>query len=387
MVDKCSLILQIHNAENFRDIFGSGVTAAARNDITEGFKIIADTLLDRYHVESDVMSPSFGIWYIVFSIKPSDLPIDTAEQFQSLTRVGQLMIRSLFLENFGASTGVHIDFKLAIMHMPEKSLTTDALDHMKRVLSIYPVTGKPCAAISREEFTRIAERADIDTYLLPIIALPDETIAGYEVLSRGPENSPVRDAADLFGTAEHFGMTEELERICISKALDHCVKLPHPYWLSMNIGPELIANPDFYGFVNQYKYKNIFPRLILELTEHIPIQTSQTLQKAIHRLADLGIHLALDDTGCGFAHLGTVQMLRPRIVKLCMTVTRRITGHPDIQRDVRTIVDRISGLGGYVLGEGVEQREQADIMKKSGVSFLQGYYYSPPQHVKAVLNG
>jgi EAL domain-containing protein (putative c-di-GMP-specific phosphodiesterase class I) len=100
----------------------------------------------------------------------------------------------------------------------------------------------------------------------------------------------------------------------------------------------------------------------------------------------MGIRLALDDTGCGFAHLDTVKMLHPHFVKLCITVTRLLGRNPELEKDIQKTVDIIHDLDGEVVGEGVERKEQAEILKKHNVSYAQGYYYSHPRHFSELFS-
>lgn len=385
-MDRYILVLQLQNPGGFEEIFGASVVLVAQKDITEGFKDIAHRLLGRYDILSDVTSPSFGLWYVLFSIKQSSLPVDVDEQIEALTAAGKQLVRTMLQQSFGMATGTNVDFKLAVMPIPEGLLDPDRINsYIRTSLKAYTSAGKPYAAISRDEFTRIVETRSIEIYLQPIVSLSQETIVGYEALSRGPANSPIHQAADLFGTASHFGLTEGLEMACISKALDWATRLPDSYWIFMNIGPDLIARPSFYDFIAQQHLKALLPRMVFEITEHLPIPAAKRLQRAVQVLKELGIRLALDDAGCGFADLDTVQILRPEIVKLCITVIRRIGRHPHIERDIRNTVDSIAELGGDVLGEGVERREQVVILKDSGVSFAQGYYFGRPRPAKDVL--
>lgn len=100
----------------------------------------------------------------------------------------------------------------------------------------------------------------------------------------------------------------------------------------------------------------------------------------------MGIRLALDDTGCGFADINTVRILRPDVVKLCITITSRLGRHPDIEKDIRNFVAKTENLGGVVLGEGIERKEQAEILKNCGVYLGQGYYHGRPRPIREASN-
>ena len=386
-MNKYILVFQIQNPDNFEDIFGPGVVVVVQQDLTAGFNDILHSLLERYDILSDVTSLSFGQWYVAFSIKQHALSRDIDEQFESLTTAGKQLIRKMLQRNFGMATGTQVDFKLVVLPVSDEIMDADILrSYIRTSLGTHASAGTPYSNIKRDEFINIVDKQGIEIFLQPVVSLLQDKVVGYEVLSRGPLTSPLNRAEVLFGTASHFGLREELEIACISKALNCLEKIPEPYWISMNVGADLMSRPVFYDLISQRHLKTFLPRIMFEITEHLPIPLSETIQKVVKGLKDLGVYLALDDFGCGFSDIVTARILRPNIVKLCITIISRLGRHPQIERDVRYTVDRITRLGGEVLGEGVERREQAEILKNSGVSFVQGYYYGRPSSIKDVMN-
>jgi len=291
-------------------------------------------------------------------------------------------------QNFGMATGTSMDFKLAILSEPEVTSGPGNIDdHIGRSLCGHISAGKPYADMSRYDFAEIIKTHSIETYLQPIVSLSEENIVGYEALARGPLDSPIHQAADLCGTASHFGLREELEMICISKALDCALKLPDSLWISINISPDLVTSPHFHDIISSSQMKDQLHRVIIEITEHLPIPEAVRLQGVVQELEGRGIRFSLDDTGCGFADIDTAKILKAKIVKLCITVTRRIGRHPHITKDIFRIVEQVRELGGEVLGEGVERREQAEVLKKTGVIYAQGYFFGRPKPAENVLKG
>jgi hypothetical protein len=113
-MDTYIIVLQMQDTDIFEGIYGFNVIVETQKDIAEGFSNIATTLLEQYDIQSDVCSPSFGIWYILFSSRKTALPVDFKEQFSSLTTIGNHLIREMLQKDLGMSTGTFIDFKLAI---------------------------------------------------------------------------------------------------------------------------------------------------------------------------------------------------------------------------------------------------------------------------------
>jgi EAL domain-containing protein (putative c-di-GMP-specific phosphodiesterase class I) len=164
----------------------------------------------------------------------------------------------------------------------------------------------------------------------------------------------------------------------VGRALGWGLKLPPPLWIFINISPALIRHPDFFRLATHRDFRALRSRVVLEFTEHLPLEEIDTLQGALKELKELGFRLALDDTGCGFFDLQTARTLRPEIVKLCITVTSRLGRQLGMEQEIRRTADVITGLGGRLLAEGVERRQQAEILLQSGVSLVQGFLYGRP---------
>lgn len=378
--------LQFEDPDGFRDIFGDSVSSMAQDDVVAAYKEITNKLLQHYDILSDVVSPTFGRWYVLFAFKESLMPIDVNEQISALTAAGRQMIREMLQDQFGMATGTNIDFKMAIISLREDSTDAKSINQIiDQAIQSVSAAGSPRSAITRDEFIKIIERREIETYLQPIVSLSQGAVVGYEALSRGPAQSPVHRADLLFSTAVNMGLTQELELACVARALDWAVKVPAQYWLSINIGTAMLNNPAFWDLISREQLKPGLPRLVFELTEHLPIDLAKEMLDAVHNLKARGIRLALDDTGCGFANLFAVETLRPEIVKLCITVISRIGRSRDVAQEIQEIADRIAQLGGSTLGEGVERKDQVEVLKQCGVSLAQGYYFGHPKPAQEVL--
>lgn len=378
--------LQIENADRFIDIFGPNVSSIAWDDIVVGYRQITQKLFQRYHLLSDVVSPSWGRCFIIFATKQSSMPLDMEEQISALTAAGRQLVREILQENLGVATGSHLDFKIIVAPIQNDLRDTQRINEkLNTLFKSLPPISSPFGSITYHEFAKIIERKEIETFVQSIVSLPDEVAVGYEALSRGPSNSAVQGADLLFGTAAHFGLTEKLELLCLEKALKWLVKVPAPLWMSINIGPASLKSPAFPDLIYQHYLKPFLPRLVIELTEHLPVGSAIEFQEIIQNLKRNGIRLSLDDTGCGFFDLDTVEKLRPEIVKLCITVINRIGQGSDILKEIKNAVSKIAQFGGETLGEGVERKEQLDELKQCGVSLAQGYYFDRPRLAEEVF--
>jgi EAL domain-containing protein (putative c-di-GMP-specific phosphodiesterase class I) len=119
-------------------------------------------------------------------------------------------------------------------------------------------------------------------------------------------------------------------------------------------------------------------RMILELTEHLPLGKIDELRPTLDGLRQKGARIALDDTGCGYADLDVAGAIEADIVKLCITVIGRLEEHPQVRVAVAEAVKLAHAQGALILAEGVETEGQARILSDLGVDLAQGWLYGRP---------
>ncbi|MDY6950685.1 MAG: EAL domain-containing protein [Thermodesulfobacteriota bacterium] len=372
--------LQIEDADRFIDIYGPAVSSAAWDDILGAYAPITETILRRDTILSPVVSPFWGRCFRPFALNGRSMPTDRKEQLSALTRAGTRLIREMFQDKLGAQTGGRLRFKTTVTPIQEDYRDIEGINEtLTKLFKTLPSSSYPLSPRSSHRLAGIIENKGVETFVQPVVSLPDERIVGYEALSRGAVDSLLHEADLLFGTAAHLGLTDDLELVCIEKALDWITQIPALLWMSINIGPSLLKSAAFFDLISQERVEPFWPRLVFELTEHLPIESVMELEETVQDLKDRGIGLSLDDIGCGFFDLHTVERFRPKIVKICITVIRRIGRSDDTLAEFNDALRRMAGFGEYVLGEGVEEKAQLDVLKQCGVSMAQGYYFDRPK--------
>jgi EAL domain-containing protein (putative c-di-GMP-specific phosphodiesterase class I) len=124
--------------------------------------------------------------------------------------------------------------------------------------------------------------------------------------------------------------------------------------------------------------------LEIEITESVLMAETETSQRIIERLRQLGVGIAIDDFGTGYSSLAYLKRLRPNQLK----IDRSFVNDADVDSDSRAIVRGVVGLanalGLNVVAEGVETVEQQAFLRESGCHTLQGYYIARPLAVEAL---
>jgi EAL domain-containing protein (putative c-di-GMP-specific phosphodiesterase class I) len=373
------LVMDMLEPGRWADRFGEGVMQEIRKDLGAGFERVSMSLLNRHTIRSEVVCPAFGRWYVSFSLGRGDSLVEEKEQLEALRHAGIHLGRQMLQRKLGEATGSRVNFKMGVIPMGRGKRDRDSVGRrLERTLDSVSTAGRPFDAVSQESFQSLLRKRAFEVFLQPVVSLETREVVGYEALTRGPRNTALRPAARLFGTASRLGLTEALEKACVEIVLDLVWRVPERYGIFVNIGPGLLVDPGFLDRMRSREVREVLHRTVFEITEGLPLLEDDRLRKTVEELTSRGVRFALDDTGCGFASLDAARILRPSIVKLCISVTRRVGRNDRIVREIRDVVGIVEQWSGTVLAEGVEREDQVDLLRCCGVSLAQGYYFGRP---------
>lgn len=128
--------------------------------------------------------------------------------------------------------------------------------------------------------------------------------------------------------------------------------------------------------------------LHLELTEGIFMQDVETAVSIIQALKALGVAVAIDDFGTGYSSLAHLKRFPLDILKIDRYFVKDIPHAPVNEALISSILALSHGLNLDTVAEGVETREQLDILRKLGCQVIQGYFISrpvPAEEIAALL--
>jgi diguanylate cyclase (GGDEF)-like protein len=118
--------------------------------------------------------------------------------------------------------------------------------------------------------------------------------------------------------------------------------------------------------------------LVLELTESILMENEGGAAAALPALADLGVGLAIDDFGTGYSSLSYLKHFPVDTVKIDKSFVSDVTINPNDAAITSAIIAMGHALDLRVVGEGVETREQAEVLRLQGCDLIQGFWVSRP---------
>ncbi len=207
----------------------------------------------------------------------------------------------------------------------------------------------------------------------PIVDLASGAVVGAEALARfGIE--PKRPPDIWFGEAGQLDLLVELELAVLATTIRHFDAVPPPLFLAVNLSPATTLAPAFYDAIEPVPPG----RLVIEVTEHVPVEDYAELARSLTGLRSRGARLSIDDAGAGYASLRHILRLAPDLIKLDISLTRSI----DTDRARRALAAALIGfareIGAAVIAEGVETRAERDTLVELGAGFGQGFFLARP---------
>lgn len=168
------------------------------------------------------------------------------------------------------------------------------------------------------------------------------------------------------------------EKVCqfIRRELDAGRK-PEP--ISVNVSRVNLYNPQFLesliDLVERYK---IPPRYLnLELTESAFIDSQMLIQRAVKYLHKAGFTILMDDFGSGYSSLNTLKDIDLDVLKIDMKFLSK--GEEEKGTKIlKAIIVMAKSLHMPVIAEGVEEKQQVELLKGLGCHYIQGYYFAKP---------
>ncbi len=207
----------------------------------------------------------------------------------------------------------------------------------------------------------------------PIVSLADSELVGAEALARFAL-APRRGPAPWFAEAEELGLREKLELAAVRKAIAVLPELPAEIFLAVNVSPSTLSSARFHKLVSRTDGL----RLVVEITENAAVKDYEVLGARLAALRELGVRVAIDDTGAGFASLTHILRLGPEVIKLDRTLVEAIDGDSAAQALASGIVGFANRSGASIVAEGIERRAQLKTLIDLGVQHGQGYCFAKP---------
>ena len=230
------------------------------------------------------------------------------------------------------------------------------------------------------ELRAALEGDEFEVVYQPVIELAGGTVAGVEALVcwRHPVAGTLLPGA-FMPLAEETGLVVDIDRWVLRQA---CARVATwrgaagPLVLSVNLSGQHFARPDLLGTLKDTLLATGFAPgdLRLELTESHLLKANPTTLGNLEALRELGVGLHIDDFGTGYASLGLLRQFATSTLKLDPSLVQGLGGGG--AELVRTVLALARGLEMRVVAEGVETREQLELLRAFGCEYAQGHLFA-----------
>lgn len=209
--------------------------------------------------------------------------------------------------------------------------------------------------------------------LQPIYDLESGEMMAAEALARFA-GRPQRSPDEWFEEASAIGLGVPLEIASARRSMRLLPLLPPGAALCVNAGPELLTCEEAMSL-----FSGAEPgRVIVELTEQVRVHDYPRLTEAIAGLRSLGVRMAIDDTGAGFASLAHILKLSPDIIKLDRALTSGLDHDPVRRALAAALVTFAAETGAEIVAEGIETPQEVASLQQLGIRYGQGFFLCRP---------
>ena len=214
----------------------------------------------------------------------------------------------------------------------------------------------------------------------PVVAADTGEVDYYECLLRMlARDGQIVTAGDFVPILEQLGFIRLIDRYVLHMALAELAEHPDVR-LGFNISGLTAADrPWLRALTSQLRNRpEIASRIVIEITETAALYDIEESARFVSALRETGCRVALDDFGAGHTSLRHLQTLAVDTVKIDGSFVRNLGGNPDNQVFLRHLLGLAKGFGFHTVAEGVETANEAAILQREGIGYLQGYYYGRP---------
>jgi len=235
------------------------------------------------------------------------------------------------------------------------------------------------------------EKEEFVLHYQPKVDLEARSIVGVEALIRwqSPELGLV-PPLQFIPLLEETGLILQVGSWALKRA-----SLEHRGWaeqglkpprVAVNVSPIQLRQRDFVALVEQAIIGGLAPTGIdLEITESLIMEDIEANIAKLNVVGSLGIKVAIDDFGTGYSSLGYLAKLPVQALKIDRSFINAMHKDANAMTLVSTIVSLAHSLRLKVVAEGVETEEQAKILRLLKCDEMQGYLFSKPLPVKALI--
>jgi diguanylate cyclase (GGDEF)-like protein/PAS domain S-box-containing protein len=236
---------------------------------------------------------------------------------------------------------------------------------------------------------RALENRELELNYQPVVNAKTEEVVSFEALVRW--NSKVHGLVSpgkFVPIAEDTRLIVPIGTWVMEQACREATRWPENVRVAVNVSPEQLFEPDFASTVVQALSASGLEarRLELEVTESIFLRDASIARSSLEQVMALGCTVALDDFGTGYSSLGYLRKLSFSTIKVDRSFVQGAAQHSkESLAIIRAVVAMADALEMTTTAEGVENIEEAELVRRLGCTKIQGYHFGRPMTAEDAL--
>lgn len=368
-------------------------------DIKTGDKLIKAVVrsINQHIREDDTFSRVLGD---EFAIVLRDLPLEYDDNDFALRLLSMISEAA-----YSVIPGEKISASIGISTYPEDQVKgVKLLRHAHVAMNIAKSEGGNCHVFfstEKEKLKELARKAKNDVldaikknqmqlFVQPQINFETDELTGAELLLRWfRQKDEIVYPDEFLNSQRDPELLDNVDRWVISEAVrlletDLSSLVDRQLKIGINLTPHSLQNYEFHDWLFA-KLKITDPAIVqcieIEILENDALENIEMLKSLIASLTPIGVNFSLDDFGTGYSSLSIFNQLSVNTIKIDKSFVRdMVVDHKNLSL-VKAICNMSQIFEREIIAEGVEYREQAELLKASGCDIIQGFGIAKPMPV------
>lgn len=286
-----------------------------------------------------------------------------------------------------ASDLIHLTVSAGVATLPQKVASLEEVLTLTRsALKRSKLSGKNRVSVARdgadednEPSTRdivdmMCDASAFRSVFQPIIDLSSEKVAGYEILSRGPDGA-FESPADFFRICVENNILTTVDLSCVKMSIAATAGVRQNMRFHLNIFPSTLIDTPIEQLLSLFPTEKDGRVFCVEISEQQFVGDPTYLREHVNALKQAGILVAIDDVGFGRSSLESLILLEPDLVKVDRKYVTGVAKEPSKARLMKRLANVAKSLGSEIVAEGIENQDDIPILKEIGVHYGQGWLF------------
>jgi diguanylate cyclase len=235
--------------------------------------------------------------------------------------------------------------------------------------------------------------SEFSLHFQPQFRIADRRLIGMEALLRWncPDMGPI-SPAEFIPIAEKDNLIIPIGNWVIQNAIRQIAEWNATYHtklrMGINISPKQLGQASTLSSLKAAvaRYNAVFEWIDIEITESIALDNEKNAANIKKLFGGNGVTISIDDFGTGYSSLGYLSMLSFDRLKIAKPLVDQIVTDESTHKIVTSIILLAKSLGLATIAEGVETKQQLDLLFALGCDQIQGFYLGRPLPADSFVN-